>query len=200
MSTNIDPNEFAFPPDPESDLLPQVDPDAAVPPLLPVFDDQRAGATAERYPEVYDEFTGIATLKSEVEPEPIPIGRTWLFDFGKGDFDMNGVTPRRSDGLSEELVIQQWIRRCLTTERYAYMGYPDWFGVEMDQVVSGELSGQVAHEHIIETVRDALLQHDRISEVDDFEVSEISGTLWIRCTVYLDRGEALDVAQPLRTL
>jgi len=195
MSTNT-PLETI--PDPETQLLPEISTDGVLPSLLPVFDDIAANIQAQRYPELYDETTGIAQLQPDSENEPVPIGRTWLFDFNSGEFIMSGNAPKKSPN-DEQIVLQQWIRRALSTERYGYIIYPDWFGIELNQVVSGTLTGQAAHDHIATQVRETLIMHDRISDVIDIVATQENGILYVSMTVLLDREEvAFDVTEKLR--
>lgn len=194
MSTNGIPE---FPPDPLTEILPEVPEGTPPDSLIPVFDDLLSEQTARRLPEVFDEFGAIEALKAEEDDPPVPIGRTWVWDFERGRLATDGTAPLRSSS-SEEVVIRQWIRRCLSTERYAYIIYPSWFGVGLEPITTGDLSGRSVSDYLIEEVRSALLQHDRISEVEDIQVSEQTGILVISCTVLLDRGRVLSVEERLR--
>lgn len=125
-----------------------------------------------------------------VQFEAVPIGRTWQYDFIAQDFVMgehNGTPAKISD--NDFGLISQWIHRAITTERYRYSAYPEWYGVEMECVFRGDLQGIVALNHIRRTMREAIMAHDRITQVDNIEVAEDSGTIWFSCDVYLDNRE-----------
>lgn len=125
-----------------------------------------------------------------VEPESIPIGRTWQYDFVAENFVMgeNNSSPKKIED-NDFGIISQWIHRAITTERYVYSAYPNWYGVEMAAVFQGDLTGIVALNHIRNTMREAIIMHDRITQVDNIEVAEDSGTIWFSCDVYLDNSE-----------
>lgn len=173
------------------------DPDelTVLPPLVPVFDDLAAFAEETRNIESYDQDTGLAVVVApdDADEDPTPIGRTWAFNFDTGEFDMpDGGAPRKLED-NDDAIIQQWIRRCLTTERYIYDIYPDWFGVELEPVFGGKVVGPPALIHTRSTIEEALLQHDRIEDVQDLFVSEEDGTIIVTCTVVLDRGNEVPV-------
>jgi hypothetical protein len=186
----------AFPPDPEtiSDL--EIDPlnDDNIPAVVPIFDD----ALFDDVPvESYDEYGNVLSVLADSPPEVVPIGRTWAFDFEKGDFEMaEGGTPLKISN-NDTRIIQQWIRRALTTERLAYLIYPANFGVELAPVMNHSVRGAAAMAHVSTTVKDALLFHDRITEVSNLVVTEESGTIFVRANVQLDRGELIAVNVPV---
>lgn len=128
-------------------------------------------------------------------PEDIlePLGRTWLFNFDKSDFEMSGTSPKSSNLIDEQkrdhVLIAQWIMRVLNTERYMYTAYPDWFGVELKPIWMGELVGMPAMVHLRNQIEEALLVHDRIRKVDVIELAEEDGTIRVVCDVFLDDNE-----------
>ena len=71
----------------------------------------------------------------------------------------------RADGIES---VRQAIRHILMTERYAYPIYPDSYGVELEQYIGREISYLKAT--IEETLKDALLQDDRIVSVSVISV------------------------------
>lgn len=199
MSTNnnIDAlTDEAFPPDPETLDNLEIDPleDDNIPAVVPVFDD----ALFDDVPvETYDEYGNVLSITADSPPELTPIGRTWAFDFEKGDFEMaEGGTPLKLSN-DDTRIIQQWIRRALTTERLAYLIYPANFGVELSPVFNFSVRGAAAMAHISNTVKEALLFHDRIDEVSNLVVTEESGTIFVRANVQLDRGELIAVDVPV---
>lgn len=150
---------------------------------------QAAAAAADRLRHFigYDPETGeeLFSYKSDAD-DFIPIGRTWEYDFSKPGFVINDYGIPVGAQNNDFLLISQWITRCLSTERYTYDAYPDWFGVEFQPIWTGELVGVPAIRHISDQVHDALLAHDRITAVENIEVAEDSGTITLSCDVFLD--------------
>ena len=195
MSTDIGPLSDEFPPDPESELLYQVSPATEVPDsVLPVFDDLIEDPAIVA---TYDEYGNILEYEAESEPEPTPIGRTWAFDFDKGDFvTTNGGTPIKIEN-DDSRIIQQWIRRALTTERLSYLIYPADFGVELDPVISHSLTGPAATAQVAATVNDTLMYHDRIESVNNIVVTEQNGKIYVSAEVQISQGELVEVDVPV---
>ena len=135
----------------------------------------------------YDPETGeeIYEYRSE-EDVFIPLGRTWEYDLSKPGFVTNDYGIPNTVQDSDFFLISQWITRCLSTERFLYAVYPDWFGVELGPIWRGELVGVPALRHINDQVYDALMAHDRITAVENIEVAEDSGTITLSCDVFLD--------------
>ena len=71
----------------------------------------------------------------------------------------------RADSIES---VRQAIRHILMTERYAYPIYPDNYGVEFEQYIGREISYLKAT--IEETLKDALMQDDRIVSISDVSV------------------------------
>ncbi len=197
MSTNdiSDLDIENLPPDPESEQEFEIQPQLDLPQaIVPVFDDQ---ILDPQIVATYDEYGNILEYETESAVEQQPIGRTWMFDFEKGEFaSAAGGTPRRVSN-NDTLIIQQWIRRALVTERLAYSIYPQNFGVELLPVLSGALSGPAATAQIVATVQEALTYHDRIEYVSNVRVTDQNGTIFISADVKIEQGELLSINEPV---
>lgn len=188
-------SDGAFPPDPESEDDYQIDPVSDIPDaVVPVFDDQLFDAMPVA---TYDEYGNILAYNTESAIEQIPIGRTWAFNFETGEFDMpTGGTPRKLQD-DDVVILQQWIRRALTTERLAYNIYPQGFGIELAPVLSHSLTGPAATAYVITSVIEALTFHDRIASVTNVSVTDENDTIYIRADVKIEQGELFSVNVPL---
>jgi hypothetical protein len=197
MSTNpIDDLDIEnLPPDPESQQEFEIQPELDIPQaIVPVFDDQ---ILDPQIVETYDEFGNILEYKAESAAPLVPIGRTWLFNFSTGEFaSAAGGTPRRISN-NDTQVIQQWIRRALTTERLTYNIYPQEFGVELTSVLTGALTGPAAIAQVVNTVQEALTYHDRIESVSNVRVTDQNGTIFINADVKLEQGELFSITEPV---
>jgi len=185
-----------LPPDPESEQEFEIQPELDIPQaIMPVFDDQ---ILDPQIVSTYDEFGNILEYKADAAVEQKPIGRTWLFDFNKGEFAAAAAsgTPRRISN-NDTQVIQQWIRRTLTTERLTYNIYPQEFGVELTSVLSGALAGPAAIAQVVNTVQEALTYHDRIESVSNVRVTDQNGTIFINADVKLEQGELFSITEPV---
>ncbi len=75
------------------------------------------------------------------------------------------------DGLA---AMQQTVRHILSIERYAYSIYDSNYGVELARYVGKNFA--YINATIRNTIRNALLQDDRIVDVKDFKVEQIGGS------------------------
>ena len=89
-----------------------------------------------------------------------------------GDFQIAG----KVDNLQ---AIEQSIKHILSVERYAYLIYDDNYGVELEKYIGKDFSYLEAT--IEDTLREALLQDDRIVDV---EVTDISENIELQARAY----------------
>lgn len=121
----------------------------------------------------------------------IPFGRTWAFDFVTRTFIRSGTAPAEVRG---QAALQQWILTALHTARGAHASCPDEFGMEDVDDWIGDVDPLEAMADFEARLRDALLVHDRIAEIDDFEyeLSPADGVIFIRSLVIItDEEEAV---------
>ena len=136
--------------------------------LLPVEDEPpspeeelaRADEEAEDFPESDDL---IAT-----EEERLPIARSWAFDFERGRFTRGSAQgPAETRGV---MTLRYWIEKCLRTARGAHPIHPEDYGI--DRVGRGVFGSPMSEAHgadLEERIRDALMYHDAITEITDFQ-------------------------------
>ncbi|HEX7088722.1 MAG TPA: DUF2634 domain-containing protein [Longimicrobiales bacterium] len=119
-------------------------------------------------------------LDAPVEGEAAtPLGRTWYFDWtGTGRFRRHGLAPAETRG---EGALIQWCMMAMHSAWLAHAVFSAEFGVERpDSPV-----GLVGREALIEAgdwaarLREALLVHDRIAEVDGLSVQLIEDTILV---------------------
>lgn len=133
-----------------------------------------------------------ATLKGLVpsqQPDvPRPLGRGWAFDWATGQFVSHGNAPAAVSGVQQ---VRMWVEKTLRTARLAHLIYSDEYGTddpfsEVGKQFTPALAGMVARR-----VSEALLVHDRITAVKDFEFQggPSEALLVVEFTVVLDQEE-----------
>jgi hypothetical protein len=127
------------------------------------------------------------------DPPKKPYGRGWAFDFNANQFVAHGSSPAQVFGLDE---LRMWIEKTLNTARLAHVIYSDQYGVEepfggIGQQFTPALAGLIASR-----TKAALMVHDRITDVRDFEFTAgASGSqLFVSFTVVTD-DEHLQVSR-----
>lgn len=90
----------------------------------------------------------------------------------------------KTDGLE---AITQTVWHILNTERYAYVIYPNWYGMELEKYKGQPFSYLEAQ--IENDLRSALLQDDRIYDIIISEITQLSvDSASVKFNVYSQEG------------
>lgn len=151
----------------------------AIPPdegytLLPT-DDDTIGADADVAAAVASVLEGPPPVPGEA---PEAYGMTWDFDFVAGRFRQQGIAPARAHGVASLAI---WCEMAIRTARFAHSAFSDEFGMEQPENIIGHVDiGDLVGDYE-QRIREALLVHDRIVAVTDFDAdySAVEGTLTI---------------------
>lgn len=122
---------------------------------------------------------------------PKPFGRSWSFDFTTGQFVRQGSVPKP---VYEVDSLIMWCEHTLRTARLAHPIYQDAYGVDQPFGLIGQAN--VADEELSvyqEDIEAALLLHDRIVAVENFEFAQdpFEEILEASFTVVLDAAPPL---------
>ena len=111
--------------------------------------------------------SALAEETEEGEPEAVPFGRSWNFDFEQGRFVHEGSGAMRVYGGT---ALSMWCLMALHSTRFAHDVFSEAFGVEnVDDLIGSAMSGEIGSEYEAR-MREALLVHDRIVALEDFTV------------------------------
>lgn len=132
-----------------------------------------------------------APVAVATEP-PEPLGISWLFDFDAGHFIRQGAAPARVTGTD---ALEMWCLTALSSARFAHAVFSDEFGMENP---AADLGAAVAAEVAVDfaaRIRDALLVHDRISDVADITTNfdPTTGIVFTSFTVVTDEEESVPI-------
>lgn len=122
----------------------------------------------------------------------VPLGRTWRFDWAQGRFISRGASPAETEGKG---AVEEWCQMALHSARGAHAVFPEDFGVEDPEADVGGLPSSSSLVSLEDRLREALLRHDRITDVEEFEADydPASDVVTVRrFIVVLDEGEALE--------
>lgn len=127
-----------------------------------------------------DAAAATALERTRIEPDFVmPFGRTPLFDFEAGRFVRIGGSPAWTTGHN---ALKQWCWMAAYTARFAHPIFSDDFGVAAPQGglgLTGEDAEEAADDYRVE-LREALLVHDRIDEVElRVEFDPVQGVIFI---------------------
>ncbi|MGG3839642.1 DUF2634 domain-containing protein [Paenibacillus thiaminolyticus] len=113
--------------------------------------------------EVEDEWTEETEETAETD---VAFGRSWRFDFEKGDFVM---TPTRKVAAADETEAWvMWCQKAIRTPRYRHLIYSRDHGEEFDDLIGKGYSRAVIESEIQRIVTETLMVDPRTDTVDGF--------------------------------
>lgn len=157
LRSPVDPSD-----DPPFALSPEADPSAV---------DPEAAVDAA----VENVLAGGVPAAADPDP-PVPIGKTWKFDFETGQFVRNNKSAVAVYGV---LSLAVWAEMAIRTPRYGYAVFDDDFGMEHPEDPIGLVDPEIEISDYEGRMRNAVIIHDRISEVQvvDGEYDPSTGIL-----------------------
>lgn len=116
-------------------------------------------------PNLYPAFD-MPELVEQQQTEPAPkYGKSWLFDFKKGDFVLDGAgRVVKADGHTA------WVQRCIKTiltQRFAYVIYSSDYGTELEEAQK-QPDRKAVEIELERAITEALLVDPRTEMVKDF--------------------------------
>ena len=108
--------------------------------------------------------------EEEIQPEDdlVPFGMTWAFNFETGRFQNDGGDAAKVYG---EDALMQWCLMAVNSTRFTHDVFSEAFGIEnLDDIIGALMASEMADEFEAR-LRDALLVHDRIVDIEDVEVT-----------------------------
>lgn len=103
---------------------------------------------------------------AETDDPPVPFGRSWAFDYDNGRFFRSAGAPAETRGVS---TLVEWINATMRTAASAHPIFPPEIGIERPEDFLGAADPTEALSDFEDRLRTALLAHDRIQDVREFE-------------------------------
>lgn len=129
---------------------------------------------------------GSATILPETQDQVVQFGRSWSFDFEKGDFKM---TPTgKAMETEEEDAWQEWCQKAVLTERYKYLVYSRQYGQEFEDLIRRNLNRAANESEIKRIVTEALLVDPRTASVENFKFTWEADKCFYECDIISVRG------------
>ena len=122
-------------------------------------------------------------------------GKTFLYDFDKGDFVIRDGRLVEVEGKE---AIKVWIEKILRTEKFKFEIYKengeiDEYGVSIKDLILGKKVPQFfLQSELKREIEQALKKHSEIDRIEDFRTEHELATLKIYFTVILKNGETLN--------
>jgi len=137
-------------------------------------------------PNLYPTFE-LPTIVEQEQPQLAPeYPKSYLFDFEKGDFVVDGAGRIVIvDGYTAWV---QWCVKAIMTERFSYLAYSGNYGVEIDKALKQPTRAAVETE-VERTITEALLADPRTYVIRDFSFEWRGNELYVSFTVIPVVGE-----------
>jgi len=130
-------------------------------------------------PNLYPTFEPPTIVEQEQLQLAPEYPKSYLFDFEKGDFVLDGAGRIAiADGHTAWV---QWCVKTVLTERFAYLAYSWNYGVEIDEALKQPTRALVEME-IERTITEALLADPRTKLVTDFSFKWHADELYVSFT------------------
>ncbi|HEL2754054.1 TPA: DUF2634 domain-containing protein [Clostridioides difficile] len=101
-------------------------------------------------------------------------------------FKLN-IEKNRVDGICDDVeALKQTIFLILNTERYQHLIYSWNYGVELNDLIGEPISYVISE--LERRITEALIQDDRIENIDNFEFQNIKGKVQCRFSVHTKYG------------
>ena len=143
-------------------------------------------------PNLYPTFES-PTIVEQEQPQLAPeYPKSYLFDFEKGDFVLDGAGRIAiADGHQAWV---QWCVKTVLTERFAYLAYSWNYGAEIDEALKQPTRALVEME-IERTITEALLADPRTYAVRDFSFEWKGDELYVSFTAVPVIGDAARIEE-----
>ena len=118
------------------------------------------------------------------------VGKSFLFNFSKGDFELQDGQPVISD---EETSIKVWIEKILRTEKNRYKIYNNTpYGCQLEDLIIGNnYPASFVESELQREVSEAILQHPKISSIADFQINRLPSSVEVTFSVILKTGAVI---------
>ena len=118
------------------------------------------------------------------------MGKSYSFNFSKGDFEMQDGQPVISD---EETSIKVWIEKILRTEKNRYKIYDGTpYGCQLEDLIIGNnYPASFVESELQREVSEAILQHPKISSIADFQINRLINSAEVTFSVILKTGAVI---------
>jgi hypothetical protein len=106
-------------------------------------------------------------------PQPLPLGRSWMFDPVAGRFAVAGGSPIETRGVES---VKAWIICLLYTMRGAHPVLDPDYGIDNPFAMIGKPEAEISNQQYQDEVTAALLRDDRIAAVSAFTFEHEAGS------------------------
>jgi len=142
-------------------------------------------------PSLLPTSSGASVLSPVSAGRQVSFGRSWRFDFERGDF-----VPTATGGVAMSSDVQAWVewcRKALMTARYRHLAYGRAYGQEFEDLIGRGLTREAAEAEIRRMVTECLTVDPRTASVGAFSFDRAGDAVYVTCEITSVRGEGASV-------
>ncbi|UPW82720.1 DUF2634 domain-containing protein [Lysinibacillus sp. Ag94] len=140
-------------------------------------------------------ITQLEFNNQDIKTDLPPLGKSFLYDFEKGDFVIKNGKMVEVHGLE---TLKQWILKVLKTERFRfriYKGIP--YGVTLEDLIGSSLPRAFIEAEIKREVTASLMEHTHIQAIQEWQFTRDGKWMRIKFRVVTVEG-AFDIDEPIK--
>lgn len=143
---------------------------------------------ADNHSSASNDSIDMMMLPDSSDASAVQFGRSWQFDFDKGDFVF---TMAKRIAVADELEAWKvWCRKALHTPRYRHLIYSSDYGQQYDELIGRAYSKPTLESEIERMTTEALMADPRTALVDQFKFSWSEGVCRFSCAITSVRQES----------
>lgn len=131
-------------------------------------------------------------LEAQESAQEIQFGRSWKFDYERGDFVI-GPGGRVAEADGKEAWVE-WCKKAILTARYRHPVYSRSYGQEFDDLVGRHLSREGNESEIKRIVTETLMLDPRTVRVENFNFQWQGDEVYFSCDIVSVRDETATIA------
>lgn len=117
-------------------------------------------------------------------------GRTFLYDFKKGDFIYKNGAPVVVEGIK---AIQVWIEKIIRTERFQFQIYEGVdYGVTIEDLIGSNLPRGFVESEMIRELSESILKNPYIADLKDWSFA-VEESVWTISFTVVTKEEAFEM-------
>lgn len=116
------------------------------------------------------------------DTEKSPYGKSFLYDFDKGDFILQNGRLIEIEGLD---ALKIWIDKVLRTEQFRFSIY-DEYGVKLEDLIGGIYDKFFLQSEMSREIKEALIKHPLITNITNLTVARESDKTLITFDISTD--------------
>lgn len=128
-----------------------------------------------------------------VQEEQVTFGKTWRFDFDKGDFVLSPIGSFMK--LSDVDAWVEWCRKAVRTSRFRFIAYDGVYGQEFNDLISRHLTRAGNESEIKRIITETLMVDPRTASVDNFTIEWSGDAVYFTFEITNIREESATVTE-----